>query len=118
MELAELARDLQDQSLQDLLGAIVRAAVQLIPGVEDGSISILLGRETVTSQVPTSDLPSRGDAIQMEENEGPCLAAAFNHRTVRIPDRKNEQRWPRFSRRAAAGTGGRGTLAYPRCGEG
>src|SRR5690625_3571522 len=74
MELAELARDLQDQSPQDLLGAIVRAAVQLIPGVEDGSISILLGRKTVTSQVPTSDLPSRVDAIQMEENEGPCLS--------------------------------------------
>lgn len=112
MELAELARDLQDQSPQDLLGAIVRAAVQLIPGVEDGSISILLGRKTVTSQVPTSDLPSRVDAIQMEENEGPCLSAAFNHRTVRIPDMQNEQRWPRFSRRAAAETGVRGMLAF------
>src|SRR5690625_7391163 len=48
----------------------------------------------------------------MEENEGPCLSAAFIHRTVRIPDMQNEQRWPRFSRRAAAETGVGGMLDF------
>src|SRR5699024_11417926 len=48
----------------------------------------------------------------MAGNECPCLSAAFNLRTVRIPDMQNEQRWPRFSRRAAAETGVRGMLAF------
>lgn len=112
IELADLAHDLQQRAPDEVLGAMVRAAVEMIPGVEDGSISVVVGRTTVTSQAPTSDLPSKVDAIQMEEREGPCLSAAYEQKTVRIPDMDTEPRWPAFSRRAAAETGVRAMLAF------
>ena len=112
VELADLAQDLYDRSADELLEAMVRAAVQMIPGVEDGSISIVIGRATMSSQAPTSDLPSKVDAIQMEEGEGPCLSAVYEETTVRIPDLNTEQRWPNFSRRAAEETGVRAMLAF------
>lgn len=85
-ELGRMARDLQQRTPEDMLEAMVRAAVNLIPGVEDGAISIVLGRKTVMAQAATSDLPSRADAIQMEEREGPSLDAVYEETTVRVPD--------------------------------
>ena len=33
---------------------------------------------------------------------GPCLDAVFEQHTMRVPDMRHEQRWPRFAERAAA----------------
>lgn len=104
-DLGVMARDLQRQSLDDLLAAIVESAVEIIPGVEGGSISVVLGRKEVSSQAPTSDVPQQLDAIQMQEGEGPCLEVAYEHRTVRLSDMRTERRWPRFAKRAADETG-------------
>src|SRR5699024_11869343 len=112
VEMAERVCGPPVQAPEGAAGARARGTVQLEPGGGEGSNRQLVGPKTGTFQGTTSDLPSRVDAIQMEENEGPCLSAAFNHRTVRIPDMQNEQRWPRFSRRAAAETGVRGMLAF------
>lgn len=111
-ELGELARDLQRQPPEDMLAAIVEAAVEMVPGVEDGSISVVLGRKSISSEAPTSDLPEKLDAIQMAEEEGPCLDAAYEHKTLRIPDIEDESRWPTFSRRATAETPARGMMAF------
>ena len=99
--LAELARDLQAaDSVDDVLAEVVGAAVALIPGVDEASISVVIGRQQVTSQTPTGDLPDRVDRLQTELGEGPCLDAAFDQATVRVPDLANDPRWPRFAPRA------------------
>jgi GAF domain-containing protein len=112
VDLAELAQQMHGRSSDELLETVVRSAVEMIPGAEEGSISIVLGRRTVTSQAPTSGLPSAVDAIQMEEHEGPCLSAVYEQTTVRIPDMYDERRWPAFSRRAADETGVASMLAF------
>lgn len=112
VELAGLAQELHERAPDDMLAGMVQAAVEMIPGVEDASISIVVDRETVTSQAPTSDLPSKVDAIQMAEREGPCLSAMYEETTVRIPNMETEQRWPTFARRAAAETGVGSMLAF------
>lgn len=106
-QLADLARSLQAQPETDaMLDEIVAGAVALIPGVDEGSISVVTGRRDVTSQSPSGDLPRRVDAIQAEVGEGPCLDAVYQEHTVRVPDLAVEQRWPKFARRAAeAGAG-------------
>lgn len=111
-ELGQLARDLQEQPPEDMLEAIVQAAVNIIPGVEDGSISLVLGKKNLTSQAATSELPAQLDAIQMEENEGPCLDAMFEAETVLVPDIEHDARWPTFGRRVIEGTPARGMLAF------
>jgi transcriptional regulator with GAF, ATPase, and Fis domain len=101
MRLSELARDLQRQEdPHDTLLGVVRAAVELIPGVEEGSISVVLGRREVRSEVPSGELPRAVDAVQNEVGQGPCLDAAFKQQTVRVTDMSREQRWPKFAARA------------------
>ena len=39
--------------------------------------------------------------MQEEVGEGPCLETAFDQHTVLVPDLATDERWPRFSRRAA-----------------
>ena len=83
-----------------MLDEVVRAAVALIPGVEEGSISVVVGRREVTSRHPSGELPEKVDAVQMELGEGPCLDAAYEHHTVLVADMAAEDRWPLFSPRA------------------
>ncbi|MBG6226223.1 transcriptional regulator with GAF, ATPase, and Fis domain [Arthrobacter sp. CAN_A2] len=110
-DLAELARSLQQEPDSDaILGGFVHAALELIPGVDEASVSVVLGRKDVGSRAPSGGLPERIDALQMETGEGPCLEAAYEHRTVRVPDMAIEKRWPLFARRATE-AGARGMLS-------
>ena len=77
------------------------AAVRLIPGVDEASISVVTDRRAVSSRLPTGDLPVRVDAMQEETCQGPCLDAMYDQLTVRVPDMAHEQRWPQFAARAA-----------------
>ena len=88
----------------------MRAAVELVPGCTDGSISVVLGRKTVSSQAASSELPAVVDAIQMSTGQGPCLDAAYLHETVRVVDMATETRWPLFAARALE-AGAAGMLA-------
>lgn len=105
--LGNLARQLQrDDDPEHLLHAMVSAAIELIPGVEEGSISVVMARRRVESRAPSSELAKHMDALQSELGEGPCLEAIYEHQTVRVTDMSTESRWPRFAERAfAAGTG-------------
>lgn len=106
-QLGRLARSLEaEDDTGAMLDDVVAAAVRLIPGAEAASISLVVARRQIISQHRTSDLPALVDAIQTETAEGPCLDAAYEHQTVRVPDLRLEQRWPAFARRAySAGAG-------------
>lgn len=80
----------------------LHVAVAMIPGVEEGSISVVTARRNVGSQAPTGELPVQVDAIQDETQQGPCMDAAYEHLTVRVDDLATEDRWPLFARRASA----------------
>ncbi|MEG9247854.1 GAF and ANTAR domain-containing protein [Arthrobacter sp. Soc17.1.1.1] len=105
--LGELARSLQKETDADaILHKIVGAAIDLIPGVEEGSISTVQARRHVISRAPSNETAARLDTLQNEAGEGPCLDAIWKQRTVRVPDMGTEPRWPHFSALAAeAGAG-------------
>ncbi|MGI3782635.1 MAG: ANTAR domain-containing protein [Janthinobacterium lividum] len=106
-QLGRLARSLEaEDSTTAMLDEVVKAAVQLIPGAQEASISLVVARRQITSPHRTGDLPGQVDAIQTETAQGPCMDAAYEHQTVRVPDMRHEQRWPQFARRAyEAGAG-------------
>ena len=108
VQFADLARSLHRQvDPEATLLDVVRAAVQLIPGVDEGSISKVTARRHVVSVAPSSELPRVVDALQEETGQGPCLDAVYEQETVRVSDMHAEQRWPLFAARAAAaGAGG------------
>lgn len=95
---ADFARSAQQQENPEAtLAEIVRAAVDLIPGCDDGSISVVLGRKTVSSRAASSGLAGIVDRIQESTGQGPCLGAAYEHETVRVSDMATETRWPLFA---------------------
>lgn len=111
-QLSGLARRLQAENDPGLmLDEVVRAAVDLIPGVEEGSISVVTGHRQVNSLHSSGTLPEEVDAVQEEVGEGPCLDAAYEHMTVRVSDMAREARWPAFSSRALA-LGARSMLSF------
>ncbi len=105
---SDFARDVQEQTdPHATLTAIVRAAVELIPGCDEGSISVVRCRRTVTSEAASGELPRVVDALQETVQQGPCLDAVYEQETVRVPDMASETRWPKFATRAhEAGAGG------------
>ncbi len=105
--LGELARALQQESSsEEILSVMAAAAVELIPGVDQGSISVVHERRRIGSRAPTSALAAQVDGLQNETGQGPCLDAMYEHQTVHVPDMESETRWPKFARRAAeAGVG-------------
>jgi transcriptional regulator with GAF, ATPase, and Fis domain len=83
-----------------MLAEIITAAVAMVPGADEGSVSVVTGRRHISSQAPTGDLPVQVDALQEETQQGPCLDSAYEHQTVRVTDMATEDRWPQFARRA------------------
>ena len=84
-----------------MLRTVVDCALRIVPGAEEGSITLVTGRRRVRSQAASSPLCERVDAVQEEVGDGPCLETAFDQHTVLVPDLATDDRWPRFSRRAA-----------------
>ncbi len=100
--LSEMARDLQRTSEPpDVMEHVVRAAVALVPGAQEGSISLVRGRRRVTSQGASGELGRLMDELQEETGQGPCLDAVFERETVRVEDLAADQRWPDLAARAA-----------------
>ena len=101
----------QQQDAATTLDEVVRAAISLIPGCDEASISVILGRHRVTSEAASGDLPRAVDAIQELLGEGPCLQAAYTGETVRVSDMSSETRWPRFTG-AALEAGAAGMMCF------
>ena len=100
-QFGRLARELEaEDDTEVMLEELVAAAVRLVPGVQEGSISMVTGRAQVTSRHPSGELPLLVDAIQTETGQGPCLDAVFEQQTVRVSDMAHERRWPEFAQRA------------------
>lgn len=100
--LADVARDVE--SRHDLSGAadeIVAVATEMVDHGTAAGITLVHGRRRVETVAATSDDVRRGDALQYELNEGPCLDAAWEERQVYCPDLAKDHRWPTWGPRVA-----------------
>ncbi|MFB1298458.1 GAF and ANTAR domain-containing protein [Mycobacterium sp. pW049] len=109
--LGDLAVEMQDQhDTESTLRSIVRGAVTIVPGARWAGISLIEGR-TIQPRVPSDAIVAKLDSLQSELDEGPCLSALRDHRTVLIDDMATEKRWPRFCG-AAMDIGARSLLTF------
>lgn len=110
--LAAFARDVQrEQAPSAVLRTVVAGALRIVPGAQEGSVSLVTGRRRVSAEAASGRLPAVVDALQEEVGEGPCLETAFEQHTVVATDLATDGRWPRFSERAAA-LGARSMLSF------
>lgn len=89
-------------SPHETLVEVVRSAVELVPGCDEASISVVIGRRRVSGEASSGALPTAVDALQERLQQGPCLDAAYEHATVRVSDMATETRWPLFAKAALA----------------
>ncbi|MBP2371947.1 GAF and ANTAR domain-containing protein [Pseudonocardia parietis] len=107
--LRRTARDLiAHRSISDLeqsLEQIVAAAVDTVPGVDAGGIS-MTEHGHITSRSPTTDDVRKLDQIQAELHEGPCISAAEHPPAdgvvlaADLAEEPDTSRWPRFAPKA------------------
>src|SRR3954451_16935697 len=111
LALRNAARDLVDRrSINDLeqaLTQIVAVAVDTVPGVDAGGISMTENGH-ITSRSPTNDDVHKLDDLQAQLHEGPCISAVESppedgvilaQDLTQPPD---AERWPRFAPQAVA----------------
>ncbi len=112
-ELGEVARGLQHTAdTTGLLQAIVTAALNLVPGAEEGSVADVVDRgRRIEHKAASSDQVRRLDLLMQEVGQGPCLDAVWEQKTVRVTDLAAEERWPEFAARAS-GLGARSMLSF------
>lgn len=105
--LAEISSSLLSESSEDLtFDAVVRRAVELVPGCDAASIS-LRRRRRVETIAATDEVVETVDAAQYSLGEGPCLDAAFEEGVVALADVTQQAPWPRWAARAQEhGVGG------------
>jgi GAF domain-containing protein len=102
VQLSDVARLLErENQVETTLEAIVRAAVDTVPGSTYASISATRRRREVTTLASTHATARAVDAAQYETGQGPCLDSLFEQETVRLPDMATETRWPEFTRAAS-----------------
>ncbi len=95
---------------------LVSTALQICELAKDAlacdfaGITLLHGRNRVETVAATDPLVERGDALQYEYGEGPCLQAIWSHETFAVEDLTTDTRWPRWAA-AAASLGLRSILA-------
>jgi transcriptional regulator with GAF, ATPase, and Fis domain len=110
---ADIARRLHgESSTKKVHERIGRAAVHTVGGCDHAAISLVYRHRAIDTVGATDGVPHQVDAIQYEVGQGPCLNAIAEHEVFLIDDLAIDERWPRFSRRAAEETGVRSMLSF------
>jgi GAF domain-containing protein len=95
-----MARIVRDVRSGDDVGQagdrICAAAVELLGGQAEAGITVAHRNRRVENIGATSAGVQRGDDLQAELGEGPCLDAAWDHEQVVAVDLANDTRWPRW----------------------
>jgi GAF domain-containing protein len=91
------------QGLDELLGRVATFAANAIPGAEGAGVTLLKVEGTahrVAALAASHPFVAEIDEIQyVTVEEGPCITAAVERRTVRTGSLTGERMWPRFGPR-------------------
>ena len=93
-----------------LLQLAVDLAVEMINGCDHAGICIVQGREFSTP-VASDDVVRRGDGLQYQLDEGPCLDAVRWQDTVISRNLAEEARWPEWTPRVVSVLGIKAMMA-------
>jgi GAF domain-containing protein len=98
-QLAAAARDLSAEDVEDTLDKAVALAVDLIEGCDACGVSLVRRGKSVDTPAYTDEKVLRGDQLQYELQEGPCMDAVWEHDIVISSDLANDHRWPAWAPR-------------------
>ncbi len=99
-------------TLRESMVAVARSAVSAIPASDGVGVTLMAGSAVVMT-AGSADFVMDVDAVQYGLDEGPCLTAVAEGRTLSTGTLgRGETRWPRFTAGAAA-LGVRSVASFP-----
>ena len=99
---AHLSQELMQQGPEDAtLQAVVKRAVDVVPGCDMAGVSLRRKRGRVETVDATHDRVRQCDELQYELDEGPCLDAIWHGDVYLANDLRHDERWPTWGPRVA-----------------
>ena len=115
LRVAELVRGLHNRSDTDsdtVVAELAEHAAVEIPGAQYAGITLSRNAKQIETPAATHHWPLLLDKIQQRHQEGPCLSAAWEEKTVHVADLQTEERFPNYRRDALAETPIRSIMAF------
>jgi GAF domain-containing protein len=113
--IAEIVRSLHDRAEADsdtVIAELAEHAAVEIPGAQYAGVTVTTDNKTVDTPGASHKCAILLDAIQQRHQQGPCLASAWERKTIHIADLANDFRWPLYRRDALAETPIRSIMAF------
>jgi hypothetical protein len=98
---ARIADSVSGRDLNGTLQSLTRAAVELLPGVDEASISIRHENQSVRSYALTAGFLRELDEWQFDHAEGPCYDGVTDNAFTVCGDLRNDPRYPDYGSLAA-----------------
>ena len=98
--------------LATTLDSALAGALGIVRSADHAGVSMVHQRTRIDTPAATDDIARRGDELQYELGEGPCLQSIWEQETVTSDDLTVETRWPRWSHRASDELGVRSMLCF------
>lgn len=115
LRVAELVRGLHnrpDTASDTVVAELAEHAAVEIPGAQYAGITLSRSAKQIETPAATHHWPLLLDKIQQRHQEGPCLSAAWEEKTVHVDDLQTEERFPNYRRDALAETPIRSIMAF------
>ena len=100
LRLAERLRSIQQRTDMPVSSALedLTSSAAAAMNADYAGITVVDAKGRISTLGATHPYPALLDKIQETHREGPCVAAAWDHHTMRIDDVGTDRRWPRYCR--------------------
>jgi transcriptional regulator with GAF, ATPase, and Fis domain len=115
IRIAELVQELHgrpDTDSDTVIAELAEHAAVEIPGAQYAGVTITRNGKTIDTPAASHKWPVVLDEIQQRHQEGPCLTAAWDEKTIHVADLEVDDRFPNYRRDALAETPIRTIMAF------
>ena len=115
LRVAELVQGLHsrpDTDSDTVVAELAEHAAVEIAGAQYAGITLTRKAKTIETPAATHYWPLLLDKIQQRHQEGPCLTAAWEEKTIHVADLEADERFPNYRRDALAETPIRSIMAF------
>jgi GAF domain-containing protein len=115
LRIAELVQNLHSRSDADtdtVIAELAEHAAVEIPGAQYAGITVTHNGKHIETPAATHFYPMLLDKVQQRHQEGPCLTAAWEEKTIHVADLETDDRFPLYRQDALAETPIRTIMAF------
>ena len=115
LRIAELVQELHsrpDTDSETVIAELAEHAAVEIPGAQYAGITVTRNAKHIDTPAATHMWPLLLDKIQQRHQQGPCLTAAWEEKTIHVADLEHDDRFPLYREDALAETPIRTIMAF------